>query len=237
MASAETGFSFVGNNSDLKIATKTRQKFKQAYDAEFLATIERCEKQIILARHGRRLVQLLDDSPIVPGEQAPAYLYATQARQILNDAEDDLRDWQLNPQDLMGPSLPASDSKSSIQTETESPNSSPSRTTRSRRLQRARAERTASTDEKEAADNNLSANPQGEHEPIQERGSERGSMFEAHERVDGNYLRINDTEALLPQSSQQLEGSTVLTGSPVSSADGWRVHANLFSPQQSSVAY
>lgn len=78
---------------------KTRQKLKEAYDAEFLATIERAEKQIILARHGRRLLELLDDSPIVPGEDRGPYFHGAQARQILNDAEDDLKDWQLHPDD------------------------------------------------------------------------------------------------------------------------------------------
>jgi hypothetical protein len=61
---------------------------------EFAATIERAEKQIILAKHGRRLLHLLDDSPVVPGDQRPAYAHGAQARQILNDAEDDLREWR-----------------------------------------------------------------------------------------------------------------------------------------------
>jgi len=67
---------------------------KEAYAAEFAATIERAEKQIILARHGRRLLNLLDDTPVVPGDVRPAYEHSSPARQILNDAEDDLKDWQ-----------------------------------------------------------------------------------------------------------------------------------------------
>ena len=62
----------------------------------FAATIERAEKQIMVARHGRRLVNLLDDTPIVPGDARPGFVYADQARQILNDAEEDLREWQPN---------------------------------------------------------------------------------------------------------------------------------------------
>ena len=73
---------------------QTRQKIKEAYRAEFLATIERAEKQTILARHGLRLVELVDDTPVVPGDVRPEYPHAAQARQILNDAEDDLRDWR-----------------------------------------------------------------------------------------------------------------------------------------------
>jgi hypothetical protein len=41
-----------------------------------------------------RLLKLLDDTPVVPGDIRPAYEGGAQARQILNDAEDDLRDWR-----------------------------------------------------------------------------------------------------------------------------------------------
>jgi hypothetical protein len=80
---------------DALTATQTRQKLREAYTAEFLATIERAEKQAILARHGLRLLQLLDDTPVVPGDVRPPYAHASQARQVLNDAEDDLREWRL----------------------------------------------------------------------------------------------------------------------------------------------
>ncbi|KAF7863215.1 hypothetical protein EAF04_007297 [Stromatinia cepivora] len=86
--------------AEAQLTNITRKKIKQAYDAEFAATIERAEKQIILARHGRRLLNLLDDTPIVPGNTRPAFEHAEQARQILNDAEDDLRDWQLDLEDV-----------------------------------------------------------------------------------------------------------------------------------------
>lgn len=53
----------------------------------------------MLARHGRRLLNLLDDHPVVPGDVRPAFEHAHQARQVLNDAEEDLREWspQLEP--------------------------------------------------------------------------------------------------------------------------------------------
>ena len=73
--------------------TQTRQKLKEAYDIHFAAVIERAEKQILLARHGRRLLNLLDDTPVVPGDTRPAFEHTHQARQVLNDAEEDLRDW------------------------------------------------------------------------------------------------------------------------------------------------
>lgn len=72
---------------------QTRQKLKEAYDIHFAATIERAEKQKLLAQHGRRLLTLLDDTPVVPGDARPAFEHSHQARQVLNDAEEDLREW------------------------------------------------------------------------------------------------------------------------------------------------
>ena len=39
---------------------------------------------------------------MVPGDVRPPYTQASQARQILNDAEDDLRDWRLDAPSLLG---------------------------------------------------------------------------------------------------------------------------------------
>lgn len=80
--------------AEAQLTNITRQKMKEAYEAEFAATIERAEKQVILARHGRRLLKLLDDAAVVPGDIRPTYAHGSAARQILNDAEDDLRDWR-----------------------------------------------------------------------------------------------------------------------------------------------
>lgn len=76
------------------VEIQTRKKLKEAFDTEFLATIQRAEKQLILAKHGRRLLALLDDTPLVPGDDRAPYEHGSQARQVLNDAEDDLRDWR-----------------------------------------------------------------------------------------------------------------------------------------------
>lgn len=56
--------------------------------------IERSEKQTILARHARRLLNYIDDSPVVPGDARQAYVHELEARQILEDAENDLRGWE-----------------------------------------------------------------------------------------------------------------------------------------------
>ncbi|OQN99856.1 hypothetical protein B0A48_14626 [Cryoendolithus antarcticus] len=80
--------------AEAQLTNITRQKFKEAYDVHTAAVIERAEKQILLAQQARRLVNLLDDTPIVPGEERPAYTAGEQAREVLNDAETGLRGWQ-----------------------------------------------------------------------------------------------------------------------------------------------
>ncbi|KAI5288586.1 hypothetical protein KEM54_005096 [Ascosphaera aggregata] len=80
--------------AEAQLTNITRQKFKEAFDLKLAATIERAEKQIILARHGRRLLNLLDDSPLVPGDTRPEYENVDAARRILDDAEHDLRSWE-----------------------------------------------------------------------------------------------------------------------------------------------
>lgn len=108
--------------AEAQLTNITRQKLKESYDAEFLATIERAEKQIILARHGRRLLQLLDDPAVVPGDERQPYTHGAQARQILNDAEDDLRDWQPEPEDQqLGSSQQQRSHEQKVPTELSSP--------------------------------------------------------------------------------------------------------------------
>jgi hypothetical protein len=57
------------------------------------ALLERNEKQALLAKQSQRLIALLDDSPIVPGEEPRPFQGVEQGRSILNDAEAELREW------------------------------------------------------------------------------------------------------------------------------------------------
>lgn len=58
------------------------------------AVIERGEKQILLARHARRLLHYIDDTPIVPGDQREGYEHADASKNVIEEAENDLRSWQ-----------------------------------------------------------------------------------------------------------------------------------------------
>lgn len=79
--------------AEAQLTNVTRQKFKEAFDIHTAAVIERAEKQILLAQHARHLLTLLDDTPIVPGEERPAFAESEQAREVLNEAESGLRSW------------------------------------------------------------------------------------------------------------------------------------------------
>ncbi|EME80825.1 uncharacterized protein MYCFIDRAFT_139639 [Pseudocercospora fijiensis CIRAD86] len=80
--------------ADAQLSNITRQKFKEAYDLHTAAIIERAEKQLILAQHARRLISMLDDTPIVPGDEQQPFTHAEAAREVLNDAEASLRAWK-----------------------------------------------------------------------------------------------------------------------------------------------
>lgn len=82
--------------AEAQLTNITRSKLKEAFDIHTAAVIERAEKQIILARHARQLLNLLDDTPVVPGDPRGAYEHAGEARQILEDAEIELRSWERN---------------------------------------------------------------------------------------------------------------------------------------------
>jgi hypothetical protein len=82
--------------ADAQLTNVTRQKFKEAYDLHTAAVIERAEKQIILAQQARRLINMLDDTPIVPGQDREPFTGAEGGKDILNDAETHLRGWALD---------------------------------------------------------------------------------------------------------------------------------------------
>lgn len=80
--------------AEAQLTNVTRQKMKEAYDIHLAAVIEKGEKQILLARHAKRLLNYLDDSPVVPGDQRAAYEHTDDTKHILEEAENNLRTWE-----------------------------------------------------------------------------------------------------------------------------------------------
>jgi len=80
--------------ANAQLTNITRQKLKESFNAHFAIMTERAEKELILARNAKKLLELLDDTPIVPGDSATAYSYGPQAKQVLLDTEQELEAWQ-----------------------------------------------------------------------------------------------------------------------------------------------
>ncbi|KAI7777071.1 hypothetical protein LA080_004034 [Diaporthe eres] len=231
--------------AEAQLTNITRQKLKESYDAEFLATIERAEKQIILARHGRRLLQLLDDGAVVPGDERQPYTHSAQARQILNDAEDDLRDWQPEPEDQhLGSHQHETihDQKESAQLSSPTTISSGGELSPREATHGGIAQNISGNTGGEVAEPASTAQPQGEPASVKRGtagGGGRGGGSRVNGGVYGHRRGASDAE-IEPQSpQQQLEGSTIVTaGSPVSSVGGWRHHdGGVLRHKQSGLAF
>jgi Eisosome component PIL1 len=82
--------------AEAQLTNITRQKLKEAYTVQINAIVERSDKQAILAKHARRLLDLLDDTPVVPGAERAEYEHERAAKEILLDAEEELGKWQPN---------------------------------------------------------------------------------------------------------------------------------------------
>jgi hypothetical protein len=79
--------------AEAQLTNITRKKFREAYATHLAAVLERSEKQAILAKQAQRLLILLDDSPIIPGEAHEPFSKTEEARQVLNEAEAELKQW------------------------------------------------------------------------------------------------------------------------------------------------
>jgi len=80
--------------AEAQLTNITRKKFREAYAIRLAAVVERAEKQAILAHQAQKLLHLLDDSPIVPGEGHEPFTKSEEARLILSDAENELKAWK-----------------------------------------------------------------------------------------------------------------------------------------------
>ncbi|KAI3395404.1 hypothetical protein diail_1333, partial [Diaporthe ilicicola] len=182
-----------------------------------------------LARHGRRLLQLLDDPAVVPGDERQPYTHGAQARQILNDAEDDIREWQPEPEDqqLGSPHQHETAHGQKEPVQLESPTMSSGGELSPRDATHGGgggiAQNISGSTGGDVADTTSTAHPQGEPASAKRREGGGGGGDRVYGRVYRHRRGASDTE-IEPQSpQQQLEGSTMIAaGSPVSSVGGWR---------------
>ena len=82
--------------AEAQLSNITREKLKASYNYQFDSMRELAEKFALIAGYGKALLELLDDSPVTPGEARPAYDGYDASRQIIMDCEAALEAWTLD---------------------------------------------------------------------------------------------------------------------------------------------
>ena len=79
--------------AEAQLSNITREKLKAAFTYQFDALREHCEKVAIIAGYGKHLLELIDDTPVTPGETRAAYDGYEASKAIIQDCEDALTTW------------------------------------------------------------------------------------------------------------------------------------------------
>lgn len=79
--------------AEAQLSNITREKVKAAFAYQFDALREHSEKVAIIAGYGKHLLELIDDTPVTPGETRPAYDGYEASKAIIQDCEDALTNW------------------------------------------------------------------------------------------------------------------------------------------------
>lgn len=79
--------------AEAQLSNITREKLKAAFTYQFDALREHCEKLAIIAGYGKHLLELIDDTPVTPGETRNAYDGYEASKAIIQDCEDALTNW------------------------------------------------------------------------------------------------------------------------------------------------
>jgi len=79
--------------AEAQLSNITREKVKAAFQYQFDALREHCEKVAIIAGYGKHLIDLIDDTPVTPGETRHAYDGYDASKAIIQDCEDALSNW------------------------------------------------------------------------------------------------------------------------------------------------
>lgn len=81
--------------AEAQLSNITRERLKAAFNYQFDSVRELAEKFALIAGYGKALLELLDDSPVTPGEARSSYDGYEASRQIIMDAESALESWTL----------------------------------------------------------------------------------------------------------------------------------------------
>lgn len=79
--------------AEAQLSNITREKIKAAYAYQMDALKEHCEKVAIIAGYGKHLLELIDDTPVTPGETRAAYDGYEASKAIIQDCEEALTNW------------------------------------------------------------------------------------------------------------------------------------------------
>ena len=79
--------------AEAQLSNITREKLKAAFTYQFDALREHSEKMAIVAGFGKHLLELVDDTPVTPGETRNAYDGYEASKAIIQDCEDALTNW------------------------------------------------------------------------------------------------------------------------------------------------
>lgn len=79
--------------AEAQLSNITREKLKGAFTYQFNALREHSEKMALIAGYGKHLLELIDDTPVTPGETRAAYDGYEASKAIIQDCEDALTNW------------------------------------------------------------------------------------------------------------------------------------------------
>ena len=79
--------------AEAQLSNITREKLKAAFTYQFDALREHSEKLAIIAGFGKHLLELVDETPVTPGETRNAYDGYEASKAIIQDCEDALTNW------------------------------------------------------------------------------------------------------------------------------------------------
>lgn len=79
--------------AEAQLSNITREKLKSAFEYQFDSLREHCEKLAIIAGYGKHLLELIDETPVTPGETRNEYDGYDASKAIIQDCEDSLTNW------------------------------------------------------------------------------------------------------------------------------------------------